>query len=166
MAKEVEMSQLDPEAAGNRFQVARASVDFREPPDSLSPDSRSNSQGRPSIYETKYLRSLRHYLTRDALPRETHYRNLGSIAEGQLRPTIDQLRAEDYVKVSCLKVCEVRGYGREDVSWSIANNQGLRWRDAPIMIYPSPPPDSLREALIIPLTSMQEYCLHASLSRG
>ena len=101
------MNQLDPDSGGSRFQVARASVQFgaepiRETDNSggMSPDSNSNSHGRPSIYETKYLRSLRHYLTRDALPRETHYRNLGSIAEGRLRPTIDELRDENYVKVS------------------------------------------------------------------
>ena len=107
MSKSVEMNQLDPDAGGSRFQVARASVQFGAEPvrdtdttGGLSPDSNSNTHGRPSIYETKYLRSLRHYLTRDALPRETHYRNLGSIAEGHLRPTIDELREENYVKVS------------------------------------------------------------------
>ncbi|XP_043223696.1 solute carrier family 12 member 3-like isoform X1 [Amphibalanus amphitrite] len=105
MSKSVEMDQLDPESGGSRFQVARASVQFGPQPvresettGGFSPDSNSNSHGRPSIYETKYLRSLRHYLTRDALPRETHYRNLGSIAEGRLRPTIDELRDENYVK--------------------------------------------------------------------
>ena len=111
MPKGVEMDQLDQEASGSRFQVQVAThtpgVQFsaepvRESDGSVgfSPDSNSNTHGRPSIYDTKYLRSLRHYLTRDALPRETHYRNLGSIAEGRSRPTIDELRDESYVKVS------------------------------------------------------------------
>lgn len=105
MTKDVEMSKMETGVGRSRFQVARASVDFKDPPsDNASPGSHSNSnsQGRPSIYDTKYLRSLRHYLTGDALPRETHYRNLSSVALGRLRPTVDQLRGEGHLKVSTM----------------------------------------------------------------
>ena len=44
-----------------------------------------------SVYETKYQKSLRHYLTREALPKESHYRNLNSLVDGSARPTLDDL---------------------------------------------------------------------------
>nr|ANU78813.1 Na+/K+/2Cl- cotransporter [Portunus trituberculatus] len=45
-----------------------------------------------SVYETRYQKSLRHYLTREALPKESHYRNLDSIVDGSgPRPTLDDL---------------------------------------------------------------------------
>ena len=44
-----------------------------------------------TVYETKYQKSLRHYLTREALPKEAHYRNLDSIVDGSARPTMDDL---------------------------------------------------------------------------
>uniref|UniRef100_A0A0P4WBS6 Na+/K+/2Cl-cotransporter n=1 Tax=Scylla olivacea TaxID=85551 RepID=A0A0P4WBS6_SCYOL len=44
-----------------------------------------------SVYETRYQKSLRHYLTREALPKESHYRNLDSIVDGSARPTLDDL---------------------------------------------------------------------------
>ncbi|XP_042219096.1 bumetanide-sensitive sodium-(potassium)-chloride cotransporter-like [Homarus americanus] len=53
----------------------------------LSPTTHSNS-----VYETRYQKSLRHYLTREALPKESHYRNLNSIVDGSgVRPTLDDL---------------------------------------------------------------------------
>ncbi|XP_018008645.2 bumetanide-sensitive sodium-(potassium)-chloride cotransporter [Hyalella azteca] len=47
-----------------------------------------------SVYETKYQKSLRHYLTREALPKESNYRNLKSIVDASLqpRPTLDDLQ--------------------------------------------------------------------------
>ncbi|MPC54051.1 hypothetical protein E2C01_047958 [Portunus trituberculatus] len=50
----------------------------------LSPDASYN------VYETRYQRSLRNYLTRETLPSEAHYRNLESVV-GNQRPTIDEL---------------------------------------------------------------------------
>ncbi|XP_069156705.1 bumetanide-sensitive sodium-(potassium)-chloride cotransporter isoform X3 [Procambarus clarkii] len=52
----------------------------------LSPTTHSSS-----VYETRYQKSLRHYLTREALPKESHYRNLNSIVDGSMRPTLDDL---------------------------------------------------------------------------
>ena len=47
--------------------------------------------GPDTQYDTKHQRSLRHYLTREALPKESNYRDLGSIHGGQTRPTLDEL---------------------------------------------------------------------------
>lgn len=53
------------------------------------PTTHSHHSG---VYETKYQKSLRHYLTREALPKESHYRNLNSIvADGSNRPTLEEL---------------------------------------------------------------------------
>lgn len=45
----------------------------------------------PNVYETRYQRSLRNYLTREKLPSEAHYRNLSSVMDGSGRPTMDDL---------------------------------------------------------------------------
>jgi len=47
--------------------------------------------GGDANYETKYQRSLRHYLNRDALPRESNYANLSSVYEAG-RPSIGELQ--------------------------------------------------------------------------
>lgn len=57
--------------------------------DVLSPTTHSGRSN--SVYETRYQKSLRHYLTREALPKESHYRNLDSIVDGSARPTLDDL---------------------------------------------------------------------------
>lgn len=57
--------------------------------DVLSPTTHSARSN--SVYETRYQKSLRHYLTREALPKESHYRNLDSIVDGSARPTLDDL---------------------------------------------------------------------------
>ena len=48
---------------------------------------------------TQYFKSLRYYLTRDALPSESHYRNLLSIGENNVRkfsrPTLDELHENE-----------------------------------------------------------------------
>lgn len=52
-----------------------------------------------SVYETRYQKSLRHYLTREALPKESNYRNLASIVgdgSNRPRPTLDQLHNASY----------------------------------------------------------------------
>ena len=49
------------------------------------------SSGQDSQYDTKYQQSLRHYLTREALPKESNYRDIFSIHDGQARPTLDEL---------------------------------------------------------------------------
>ncbi|XP_076054160.1 bumetanide-sensitive sodium-(potassium)-chloride cotransporter-like isoform X1 [Oratosquilla oratoria] len=74
------------ELDASRFQVA--SVDGEDNGDSyLSPTTHSSG-----VYETRYQKSLRHYLTREALPKESHYRNLNSIVDGSAaRPTLDDL---------------------------------------------------------------------------
>lgn len=53
---------------------------------------------RLSIYDTKYQKSLRHYLTREALPTDANYRNLASIVDGSKRPrpTLDELHNATY----------------------------------------------------------------------
>lgn len=124
MTDKLELNSVMDQNNSGRFQVARASVDFAEapvvnvvPPVDVNGEAGSNSsQGRQSTqYDTRYLRSLRHYLTRDALPRESHYRNLGSIAENQLRPTLEQLREEgklpvvDEADVEAKKNVELKG---------------------------------------------------------
>lgn len=53
--------------------------------DHLSPEAGFN------VYETKYQRSLRNYLTREKLPNEAHYRNLNSVMDGSGRPTMEDL---------------------------------------------------------------------------
>ena len=58
----------------------------------LSPTTHSNS----GVYETRYQKSLRHYLTREALPKESHYRNLDSIVDGSARPTLDDLHQNTF----------------------------------------------------------------------
>ncbi|XP_066989480.1 bumetanide-sensitive sodium-(potassium)-chloride cotransporter-like isoform X3 [Macrobrachium rosenbergii] len=60
----------------------------------LSPTTHSNRSN--SVYETRYQKSLRHYLTREALPKESHYRNLNSIVDGSARPTLDDLHNNTY----------------------------------------------------------------------
>ncbi|XP_042861758.1 bumetanide-sensitive sodium-(potassium)-chloride cotransporter-like isoform X2 [Penaeus japonicus] len=73
--------------SGSRIQVASAMDSGDE--GHLSPTTHSHSN---SVYETRYQKSLRHYLTREALPKESHYRNLNSIVDGgNVRPTLDDL---------------------------------------------------------------------------
>ena len=57
----------------------------------VEPDSVPDSQ-----YDTKYQRSLQHYLTREALPKESNYRDIFSIKDGQARPTLDELHDSTY----------------------------------------------------------------------
>lgn len=51
-----------------------------------------------TVYDTKHQKSLRHYLTREALPKDSNYRNLASIVDGSKRPrpTLDELHNATY----------------------------------------------------------------------
>jgi len=63
--------------------------------DEIRDRARTNSQSmNQQTYNTLYLKSLRNYLTRDALPDERHYRNQLSIRRKFLRPTMDELHEE------------------------------------------------------------------------
>ena len=76
-----------------------------ETPGGLSPNY-NNSLGRPSLYDTYYLRTYQNYLSGDRLPSENHFRNIGSVADHQLRPTLEEIREKgfDVKKVSGLVI--------------------------------------------------------------
>ena len=61
--------------------------------------SHTVSSANMTYSNTRYFKSLRHYLTRDALPSENHYRNLLSIGESNVqkfsRPTLDELHEDE-----------------------------------------------------------------------
>ena len=58
-----------------------------------------SSANNMTYNNTQYFKSLRYYLTRDALPSENHYRNLLSIGENNVRkfsrPTLDELHESE-----------------------------------------------------------------------
>lgn len=65
----------------------------------LNEDREERSRADPEsinqhTYNTLYLKSLRNYLTREALPDERHYRNQLSIRKKFLRPTLEELHHE------------------------------------------------------------------------
>ena len=66
-------------------------------PGGLTPNY-NNSLGRPSLYDTYYLRTFTNYMDGDRLPSENHFRNIGSVADSQLRPTLEEMREKDFVK--------------------------------------------------------------------
>ena len=88
MAKGAEL-EVVPEAGGQLEPQA---------PGGLSPYN--NTLGRPSLYDTYYLKTYQNYLGGDRLPSEKHFRNRGSVAPGDLRPTIDDIREGVVNKVS------------------------------------------------------------------
>ena len=61
--------------------------------------SHTVSSNNMTYSNTQYFKSLRYYLTRDALPSESHYRNLLSIGENNVRkfsrPTLDELHENE-----------------------------------------------------------------------
>ena len=61
--------------------------------------SHTVSSNNMTYTNTQYFKSLRYYLTRDALPSESHYRNLLSIGENNVRkfsrPTLDELHERE-----------------------------------------------------------------------
>jgi len=59
---------------------------------------RSSTGPGDTVQFTQYAKSLRYYLTREALPSESNYRNLLSFGRNSLkgqRPTLEELREED-----------------------------------------------------------------------
>ena len=95
-AEEADAIELD---SGSHIQVASG----LDGADSHLHTTHSHSN---SVYETRYQKSLRHYLTREALPKESHYRNLDSIVDGSgPRPTLDDLHhntlRENQVSACC-----------------------------------------------------------------
>ena len=89
-----------------RFQVAQVgdkSKKDKEEDDTMGPDENglthqgSMRSGGDTVQFTQYAKSFRHYLTRDALPAESNYRNLLSFGKSSVkqRPTLEQLREEE-----------------------------------------------------------------------
>jgi len=96
--------------ASSRFRVAPVDVardtNGRSSPDSVSHDEFSSpvgsfaqrTLGYTNSYDTKNLKSLRHY-TRDALPRADHYRNILSVHGHLSRPTLDELHGGQHTVI-------------------------------------------------------------------
>ena len=87
-----------------RFQVAQVGdKSKKEEDDNVGPDENgwthqgSMRSGGDTVQFTQYAKSFRHYLTRDALPAESNYRNLLSFGKSSVkqRPTLEQLREEE-----------------------------------------------------------------------
>ena len=93
-----------------RFQAAQVDKSKPEEDDTMGPDENGlTHQGSmkshgDTVQFTQYAKSFRHYLTRDALPAESNYRNLLSFGKSSVkqRPTLEQLREEE------IKLNEVR----------------------------------------------------------
>lgn len=99
----LEMDGQNGNPKSSRFQVAK--VDFvNENPmmigngdEDEDPLDRHDSLNSPTVthqssYETKNLKSLRHY-TREALPRADNYRNILSVHGHAERPTLEELHS-------------------------------------------------------------------------
>jgi len=93
-----------------RFQVAQVGdKGKKEEEENVGPDEngwthQGTNQGThqgsmrgDTVQFTQYAKSFRHYLTRDALPAESNYRNLLSFGKSSAkqRPTLEQLREEE-----------------------------------------------------------------------
>ena len=79
-----------------------------------------------TVQFTQYAKSFRHYLTREALPSESNYRNLLSFGRGggaaKQRPTLEELREEETgkqvgVSVTASYKCGVAGADQLTVGW-------------------------------------------------
>ena len=103
---DVSLEQLYPAKKGKtaRFQVDQVGDKDEEDGTKNNADCNMLTRQRADTYFTYANKSLRHYLTRDVLPRENNYRNLLSKCSfrGQKRrPTMEQLREEaleQYIK--------------------------------------------------------------------
>ena len=78
----------------------------------------SHTSANMTYSNTQYFKSLRFYLTRDALPSENHYRNLLSIGDNSemrkfSRPTLDELhnKEEEGKLLEDSKIPEIVGKG-------------------------------------------------------
>jgi len=93
-----------------RFQVATVDHGEEEENDPSTPltadenglthqgSQRSHGVGGDTVQFTQYAKSLRYYLTREALPNENNYRNLLSFGKNSVkgqRPTLEELREEE-----------------------------------------------------------------------
>jgi hypothetical protein len=79
-----------------RFQVAQVDKDEEEA--DHQEENGYSHHGQDTVQFTQYAKSLRYYLTREALPAESNYRNLLSFGRNSLkgqRPTVEQLRDEE-----------------------------------------------------------------------
>jgi len=79
-----------------RFQVAQ--VDKDEEGEGTQDENGYSHHGQDTVQQTHYAKSLRYYLTRDALPAENNYRNLLSFGRNSVkgqRPTVEELRDEE-----------------------------------------------------------------------
>lgn len=89
-----------------RFQIAEVQPDDDDV-ESQHTNGDTHDKSFHATYSTNYIKSLRHYLTRDALPAETHYRNIFSInSSGRKfsRPTIEELHEEQLAETTQLMV--------------------------------------------------------------
>uniref|UniRef100_T1JEV4 Bumetanide-sensitive sodium-(Potassium)-chloride cotransporter n=1 Tax=Strigamia maritima TaxID=126957 RepID=T1JEV4_STRMM len=97
MSEEKKEAQVD--KGQSRFHVAK--VDFvgdqtnDERDNENNDDNQMTTHSGSTNYDTHYLKSLRH-LTREALPRIDHYRNLMSVHAAN-RPTLEELHSESIV---------------------------------------------------------------------
>lgn len=104
MTTDVEMDKIEVAPRPHRFRsTSRAVVAFKDLPSHSASPGTSNYQRR-RFHQSKYMRSLRHYLTGETLPRESLYRNPGSVHHGRTRPTVDQLRNGELSQVSTLLI--------------------------------------------------------------
>jgi len=87
-----------------RFQVAQVGDKSKKgEDDNVTADEngwthQGSMRSGDTVQFTQYAKSFRHYLTRDALPAESNYRNLLSFGRNSVkgqRPTLEQLREED-----------------------------------------------------------------------
>jgi len=89
-----------PKTKAARFQVSQIEKDEEE---TDHQDENGYSHGHDTVQFTQYAKSLRYYLTREALPAESNYRNLLSFGRNSLkaqRPTVEQLRDDDALPVN------------------------------------------------------------------
>jgi len=89
-------SKKVPKAA--RFQVAQVDKDEEEEEGHHQDENGHTHPAHDTVQFTQYAKSLRNYLTREALPAESNYRNLLSFGRNSLkaqRPTVEELRGKE-----------------------------------------------------------------------
>ena len=97
---DVNLEQLYPAKKGKtaRFQVDQVGDKDEEDGTKNNADCNMLTHQKGDTYFTYANKSLRHYLSRDVLPRENNYRNLlskSSFRGQKRRPTMEQLREEE-----------------------------------------------------------------------
>jgi len=97
---------LDQKSTGKKVKAARfqvAQVDKDEEETDHQEENGFSHHGQDTVQFTQYAKSLRYYLTREALPAESNYRNLMSFGRNSLkgqRPTVEQLRDEEGMPIN------------------------------------------------------------------